>query len=103
MLSKARKTTAITNDKVIPTKRGSRSSETQKRMYSPVNGVVYNMLSKDPVALALKELRQKESVEETNMYTKEDTSLQMDYLEQYLRAINDESDQNYQPTRSRAA
>jgi hypothetical protein len=71
-------------------------------MYSPVNGAAYNMLSKDPVALALKELRQKESVEETNMYTKEDTSLQMDYLEQYLRAINHESDQNYQSTRSRA-
>jgi hypothetical protein len=61
-------------------------------MYSPINGAVFNMLTKDPVTLALKEIRQKESLKEAN--EKETGSdQQMEGLELYLLAI-DRRDKN---------
>jgi hypothetical protein len=43
-------------DELVPTKTDSRTSETQKRMYSP-NGLVFKLIAKDAVTVALEDLR----------------------------------------------
>lgn len=41
---------------LVPTKTDSRTSDTQRRMYSRPNGVAYQLLTKDAVTYALEEL-----------------------------------------------
>ena len=40
----------------VPTKKDSRTSETQKRMYSNPDGIAFELMAKDPLTSTLREL-----------------------------------------------